>query len=236
MTFKDFLFGTLPDYFKLQDSYKDANGRGLLERYLENFGLELDEELYNYLQDFMNIIDPEITQDKFLPLIAYTLGDPLNVNGDKNLYRKILRYAVSIYKIKGTIPSYKLFFNLLGVDVDIIEYDNPPVIRFDQGYKMDIGLKFDQKCNSCGEYTIGYHSRNDDCTTFTVNPVNSAISILIPSIAQFLEYINAKLRNIVRLIKFCENYTFTATEDFDMTVINPPMCTAPFNLTVSDPD
>lgn len=232
MAFIKWFFSKLPDYFKETDNYKDILGRGLLERYLLNFELELEDELYLFIRDFVNILDPQITPDKFLALIAYTLGNPLDVNGNRETYRKILRYAVNIYKIKGTIPSYKLLFNLLGLDVDIIEYDNPVNVRFDREFNFDIGLKFDQVCKKCGEYTVAYHNWNDECSTFTVGPVDPTLVTLLPKLVSFLEPIDAKLRNIARLIKFCETWEFGAEETFDITVIGAPTCEIPFNLTV----
>lgn len=236
-TFIKHLWNKLPKYFKENDSYKESDpsqeGRGLLERYLLTFEEELTEDIYNFIGTFLNIIDPTIAPDKYLPLIAYTLGNPVDINGDKATYRKILQYAVAIYKIKGTIPSYELLFNLLGLDVDIIEYPNPPTIRFDQGFLYDVGNKYDQLCIKCGEYSVAYHDRNDNCNTFTVNPVNSTIVGILPKIVSFLEPLDAKLRDIARLIKFCETWNFGASnETINVTIIGAPVCEVPFNLTV----
>jgi phage tail-like protein len=237
-SFLKHLWSKLPDYFHVMDSYRENDpeqkGRGLLQRYLLNFEQEYDQDIYPFIRDFVNILDPEITPEKFLPFLAYTLGDPVDVDGTKATYRKILRYAVAIYKIKGTIPSYKLLFNLLGLDVDIIEYEPPVNIKFDREFKYDIpGIKYDQFCNVCGEYSVAYHDRGDDCSTFTVNPVSSTLVGLLPKLVAFLQPLDAKLRDIARLVKLCEEWTFSlSNETINLTVIEAPTCTAPFNLTV----
>src|SRR4051812_29888331 len=118
-TFTGWIFKQLPYFYKEQDTYKDFQGKGLLERYLKNFEDEIEENLHPYLRDFVDIFDTINTDAKYLPYISYFLGEPPSANGDITVYRKILAYAVQIAKIKGTAQSYKLLFNLYGLEVDI---------------------------------------------------------------------------------------------------------------------
>lgn len=138
MQFKDYLFGLLPSFFKENDTYKDTNDEGLLERYLRNFGLEIDGEVMNRIEDYLTQVDPLVCDEKFLNHIAYALGNPPDITSSVAEYRKFLIYSLAIYKIKGTRRSYEILFNLLGLNVFIKEeyiddvlYDNAEI--YDKG-------------------------------------------------------------------------------------------------------
>jgi len=58
MDIRKFMFRLLPSYFKANDTYKDADGRGLLERYLDTLGDELQEETIKKMENLIRYLDP----------------------------------------------------------------------------------------------------------------------------------------------------------------------------------
>lgn len=264
--FRDYLFSLLPSYFKDNDSYVDPKGEGLLERYLRLFGDEIDEGIYPFITNFLDIIyggastsgtgpvilsesdegltesgdiliwsyPQTITDDKFLPYIAYYLGSPVDVNGMAETYRKIVNYAVAIYKVKGTRKSYELLFNLLGLKVIVREDKVNPGKIYDDGLSYDTeDLTYDQGCETCSGYMVIYYDKEiGDCSHEQFSILDPTIIANIRNIVSFLEPINATLRDIVRGgYNFCEDYPIAIGDTITMTVINPPaVCGKPFNL------
>ena len=52
--FKTYLFDKLPGFFKREDTFKDGNDEGLLERYLKIFGEELDENVSDDIDNYLD--------------------------------------------------------------------------------------------------------------------------------------------------------------------------------------
>jgi hypothetical protein len=158
MDFRDWFFRQFPEYHQVNDSYKDINGEGLLQRYLRGFGVELDEEFIPYIDSFIDIIDLEKCDDKFLPLIAYLLGSPPNMDGTYATYRKLLLYAIALYKVKGTIQAYNIIANILGMSITIQEAIPAKKITYDDDSNphYDEGFIYDSTCDNCSDYTIVY--------------------------------------------------------------------------------
>lgn len=209
-TFKNFIFQSLfPVYFKENDSYKDSDGKGLLERYMENFGAELDEFFIPQIRDYLNIIDPLITDGRFLNAIAYTLGNPPDITLNESDYRKLLSYVVDIYKVKGTKLSYELLFNLLGLKVTITEIYIDDVI-YDNNLLYDTISKYDTFCESCSKYKIHYGDYFESCKPGSIGFLETVIlpEVInkIIEVIHFIEPINAKLDSLYREYEICETY------------------------------
>lgn len=137
-----------PFYFKENDSYKNEKGEGLLERFLnicmDYFDNEVTNNPYNPgLDNFISLIDIDTTPDLFLNYLWEYLGEipyawGLLTNGkpytQENLKewiytprgypqanpRQVLKYAISLYKIRGTTTFYHLLGKIYGVDIEIL--------------------------------------------------------------------------------------------------------------------
>ena len=124
----DFVFQTftqdrLPDYFRRNDTYKDKNGKGILERFIEVCSNYLDTDIIPDIDNFMDILDVDVTPDIFLnyfweyfdyipyaygvlvkgvPFTKENVASWLNTPDGfpKADTRSILKYAVSLYKIR----------------------------------------------------------------------------------------------------------------------------------------
>lgn len=194
--FSKFFPNKLPYYFIKNDTYKDLDGKGLLERFLTIFGTEVDLEIIPQIECYLNIIDTSICHEKYLIHLSDVMGNPPDIFLDQVLYRKLLRYIVSVYKIKGTIAAYELFFSLLGFGVVITElpvtneessYDNEG--SYDTGNPDSI---YDQtRCSPCSYYTIDFYPLNN-----TDGIIDSTTLQKLRLAIFFNEPINAKLLSL----------------------------------------
>lgn len=219
--FQYWLFRQLPSYFKIGDSYKDINDRGLIERYLEIFGLELDEEYIPQIENYINIIDPLVADSKFLNHIAYTLGNPPDLweNAPNHTeYRRLLSIILSIYKVKGTLLSYQTLFSLIGYTVSLqmnfVEctyYDDEDELALPITYDADELEHYDTCCEPCVPYNI-LISNQIECLplsetpppTFTFDATAFEVDEVVEKILCLIEPINAKLENYIPTVFACE--------------------------------
>ena len=220
-----FLFNNLPIRYKIDDTYKDNNDRGLLERYLEIFGLEVDEEITPLIQNYINNVDPTLADEKFLNYLAYTLGNPPDMWNDPVKYAKLLRYIMSVYKVKGTILSYQLFFALLGFSVSVVEY--PPIeYIMDEGHLMDEDKIMDTHCPGCSDYDLIFSilvNPNSvfNCSAPSVTVLDQTTIDLINKVIKFIEPINAHLRDLITGALVCESVSFCYTDDVTLNLLSP---------------
>lgn len=195
----NFFWENLPEGIKERDTYKDDDNRGVLERYLSIFGIELQQEAVPKLENLINELDPETASDIFLSEIAYMVARPKDILEDIGIYRTVLIQIISLYKIKGTTKSYQLFFNLLGMNATLEEHFPPPnVYDGDLIYDDDSGdaQKYDQtECEvGCIEYTINYSNQPGK----TIAPLTGQLRInVIDILEEFLQPIDCKMRDLI---------------------------------------
>lgn len=139
-----------PYYYKENDSYKDKEGKGLLERLVTTCTEYIDTDIVTNsdnpgLDDLINILDFDKTPDIFLNYLWEYLGEipyawGILTNGQpytkENLQawltsptsypradpRIALKYAISLYKIRGTTKFYSLLGKLYGVKFDLVDH------------------------------------------------------------------------------------------------------------------
>lgn len=192
MRFIGRIFSMLPGYFKRGDTYKNGQGEGLLERYVQIYEEDIDQNILPLIENALDNLDPLTAPGKFLTQISYTLGTPPDIFSGSDEYRKVLLYAVSLYKIKGTRKAYEVLFGLLGFTVVLIEsgfsdsaYDVP--VEFD-----DPGIEYDGRgpegnCFACSEYQL---------ILVGATEVTAQIQEAIDNIIIFNEPINAILAGL----------------------------------------
>lgn len=126
----NFLFGKLPHYFKENDSYKDGNGEGLLERYLEIFCTEIDNKVSPYIDELLDITDAEalsgLTREnptELLTHISELFGNPPDIgigtaySGGESEYIVLIRHIIHILQTKGTKKSIDYYLAIYGYKV-----------------------------------------------------------------------------------------------------------------------
>lgn len=185
---KEKIFGYFGPDIKIRDSYKDANGKGILERYNEVMGLEYDTYYGIYLD---NLIDdtmvPQTVLEKFIPYLEQVFGG-LQFSGTTiATRRRILKFALRLYETKGTKKSYDLIYRLLGFDsVTLIEHEAD--YTFDSPTTLDdFFRRFDSKCPNCSQYTIKVYGTID---------LTSDLHKMIFRAAQLCQPINADIRYV----------------------------------------
>lgn len=151
----DFLFKLLPDYFKQNDSYKDKYNKGILERYMNLFGDELDMYVVPYIECVTEINNPKIAEEKFLDHIADSWGSPSDLFLSTDRYRNLLKTILSVYKSKGTTNHVKNIFNLFGYDLVITKLPvNRDYYYYDSDNLYDSGGTYDElECLPCWRYS-----------------------------------------------------------------------------------
>lgn len=195
--FKDWFFRQFPRYHQVNDTYKNVDGQGILQRYLRVYGDELDQNFVPYIENFLDIIDYIKCEDKFLPLIGSILGYPPSINGLPETYRKILAYCIAIYKVKGNCTSYEILFNIFGMEVEIemdtpqkkLTYDPFPNITYDED---PTPYRYDSDCEYCTNYMLKVRNING-------SPLDPNLLTKIQSIICWIEPINARLLGIEEL-------------------------------------
>ena len=185
MIFGTYFWDQLPNYFEQNDTYQDQNGKGLLERFLGIFGVELDNNTVAALENFINEKNPLTADSQFLSTIAYDLGSPVDFLNDEDSYREYLTQLISIYQVKGTSKSYQLLFALLGFSVNITELP-PTQGNYDTGGIYDDSIQlplYDNDCPACSQYNLDFQTSpglENVLTTDLANRILQGISFIQP--------------------------------------------------------
>lgn len=218
--FRDLLIDNLPYYYIEKDSYKDINGKGLLERYLEVFTGYIDKELYEPINNYLEIVDASICDEKYLNHLSDVLGNPPDIFRDEQQYRNLLSYIVSVYKIKGTKDAYELFFSIIGFRIEIEENQPDP-----ETYIYDTTLLYDNletydhnQCENCSSYSIKFYPQVGDGTSLNLSDV-----VLLQAAIDFNEPINANLTAFSYVLELEDNIGISITDTIDLTGTAPEL-------------
>lgn len=174
----------IPDYVYENDSYKDQNNKGFIERYLEIFGVELDDELLSFIDDFeAQIINVETVDPKFLIYFEDLQGDIKNFGKTTEIRRNIIKYLTSIYRIKGTLGSIEAILATRGYKVNSITEE--PIVE----YFYDVGgvnyddpdVKYDEYCPSCSNISIDMDKNyGGGVTTEELAIIDQLLNLVLP--------------------------------------------------------
>lgn len=182
---KDIIFDLFGNTDRAADMYKDSNGRGLHQRFLELLAGDLDDNELNLANNFVaNTQDPRTVLERFLSYREQTFGGLLNLGSDATIRRKVLKFESWLNRLRGTRTGYSVAFNMLGFDSsNIVEIDYNS--GFDSPVTFDDTIRrFDMKCFACSRYRI-------ELTGSLV--INDSILLSIGNIITFNQPINAKL-------------------------------------------
>lgn len=163
--FQTYIFSDLPYYYQQNDTYKDSEGKGILERFIGVCAKYFDEDVMPDIDNFMDCLDVDVANPIFLNYLweyfgffpysygVITHGEPYTQeNFEKWMkesrgyptadYRKLLKYAISLYKIRGTKKFYEVLGRLYFVKMSLIE----PITLGDAGHtgqRYDVSSYFD---------------------------------------------------------------------------------------------
>jgi len=192
-----------------RDTNKDSNDKGTFERYLQVFGDEIDNELIPYIDDdeslfdefnpvlnnFLDIIDGFACNNKFLNHLAEVLGNPPDVfqksANDYYEYRALIRYIITVYKWRGSLTGFELFYRILGYDIWISEIAGTTNL-YDSGLTYDDGESYDVNESILeGNYNIQFAYIDDGVTSVPGGELTS-LELTLP----FIEPINTTFNNV----------------------------------------
>ncbi len=154
-TLRDKIFEFFGVDAKRSDSYKDVNNKGIYERYNESLGWGYDDILQDEVDnDIDYIVVPKTVKAQLIPIMEACLGGLVNVSDAELIRRKIMKYAMPLYRARSTQMGYIFPLRLLGFDT--IEFvDLSSASSFDTGTFDDPDKTFDQDLGcGCGEYKL----------------------------------------------------------------------------------
>lgn len=199
---KDIIWGYFPHWYHQSDTYKDGNGKGLFQRYLEAFGNEWDEELLPKLEDIRDTNDVLTVNSDLLRHLSWFLGNPPDMVYHDAKYRLLLRYLHGINKYKGNEEGYKRIFAILGISVTLIiheltdyRYDNPE-LNYDDNQNLH---RYDSECPSCTDYSIQLNDDEGYVTGLLQGDYASGTQLIINILMAMIKYvepINMRLRDL----------------------------------------
>lgn len=130
------LFESLPAYFHFQDSNKDGDGKGLVQRLFEIFEMELGYS-YSMTSGLTSLQDPKDCPEDLLPFLGAQYSLPPTIFGDTTLYRKLLEGFPSLMQYKGTHQGLTMMFNLFGATLEIVDV-TPELSFYDSALDHDV--------------------------------------------------------------------------------------------------
>lgn len=140
----------LPEYIYQEDSYKDAQGRGFIYRFLEALGIELDQELMPFIDDFVNkVVDIDQGDSNFITYWEDYQGDIENYTLTESSRRNVIKTINSIYGIRGTFESVRAVLLLRGLEILGISNITQNKYRYDSGTRYDEDSRYDTGCTQC---------------------------------------------------------------------------------------
>lgn len=163
------------NYHKTNDSYKDTNNKGILERFVEICGDYLDTDVIPQIDNQLDLLDFDKCPEEFLvywweyfgyipyayQVLNQTAENPFPYPNANT--RDVLKYAISLYKIRCTNLFYEVLGKFYNVRFELIpqnftelaepypKYDKAHV-RFDQTYQYD-----KNNCLECLKFKVKIH-------------------------------------------------------------------------------
>jgi len=184
-----FMFGYLPDYFKINDTYKDSNDQGFVERYLEAFEEEF-EDIKTLITSAHDIRDALITPSDILQYLSDMMKNPPGLISDEPILRKLLSLIFNLNHLKGTEIGFIKYWFVLGINATIT-LDKQYGFTYDDGEIYDDNKLYDTDCNTCthmATITLGWIDPTKTTTPLQdlgADRVNEIIEHLVPINIQY---------------------------------------------------
>lgn len=215
MTFLNWIFSQFKgDYWKANDSYKNTVGEGFLERYCRNFGGELDDNMYPFIAKILDLFNPLIGDPNYLQYMSFNAGIN-SLSGTTSIDQKLIAWAATLYKWKGTTTSYQIIFNLFGLGIIVDEQLPPPPTTYDgDSIIYDGGFFYDHGCAIAITYNIAYYKFSDLCGTYTIT--DPTVITTLRNLICLVQPIDARLGLLIPTFRVCDSWKPTVTEGVSM--------------------
>lgn len=124
----------LPFYYKGSDTYKDSDGKGILEKFLEICGTYFQDNIKKSIDNTLEHclkVDKDI-DDTYLNYIWESFGKfPFAKPDSKSILKlskeqkvDLIKYVISLYKIRGSRKFYEIIFRLYSNKDNLLELKN----------------------------------------------------------------------------------------------------------------
>jgi len=184
---KENIFSYFGPYEKQADTYKDANQKGVLERFNESVGEDYDDNhLVLILSIWENTRNPLACYQEYIQFLEDANGIGQIAGQTETERRRVLRFYRSVVAKKGTRAAYDLLFFYLGFTVVSLVEDFTGQ-TFDSPLTFDEGNTFDSGGRSCTFY---------DLELTTSYPINADLYDFVRKIIVFLEPVTVELRDL----------------------------------------
>lgn len=187
----------MPHYYKQNDTYKDKDGCGILERFLKSLGQHLSVEVVPEIDSLIDKVTEISTIDQsllnqlweLLGSVPYSFGTVISSSnalygepghteepGDSNpraRFRDLITYMLSLYKIRGTLDFYPALLRIYGYDAIVrdpsgdLVEPNSTIVKGVQAPYFDSDLYHDS------DLTF-------DLAMITPQCINVTINIIVP--------------------------------------------------------
>ena len=152
---RDIIFSLFGRRDKIEDLSKDANGKGLLERFQELLAGDLDDnELGQIVNLVANTQDPFTLLPKFIAYKEEVVGGLYRIGSNVFTRRKLIAFAIRVISRRATFPGYEMAMRMIGFNTIVLTpvsivsgFDSP--VTFD-----DANRRFDQRCKTCVDYDL----------------------------------------------------------------------------------
>jgi hypothetical protein len=151
--FQSEIFGYFGSYEKLTDTYKDANGKGVLERFNEVVGKDMDRTVLAIESLVANYTDLYTASLFELKLISANNGVsyPLVYAGsDIETVRRIAKYAKNIVEWRGSLAGARLITYIILPPTSVTVTEDFSDYTLDSGTTLDSPVR---RLDSGGNFT-----------------------------------------------------------------------------------
>lgn len=151
---KDIIWGLFGERADRRDLFKDADGKGLLQRFNELLAGDFDDNEGDLLNNLVaRTRDPNTMLDRFVPYAEDLHGLP-TISDQIYIRRKLINLYRQLINRKGTKIGYEMLLLIMGFDTVTIN-EIPNVSGFDSPILLDNPVRlFDQKCKTCSDYDV----------------------------------------------------------------------------------
>lgn len=154
MSYKDTVFELYGPYVASQDSYHDAEDKGLFERFNEILGQDLDDEVIPAIKNLLDkMIVPATMQEKFISLLLSEIGFTPVMNISRERLSKLIGMLRTVYDSKGIENCQRILLSFIGItSVEYVGKETYTVRGLDSTLKLDSGRTLDSTSSNTYYY------------------------------------------------------------------------------------
>lgn len=205
MSYKDEIFRLYGQNVAENDSYVDADGKGLFERFNELLGQDLDENTVKMVKGLLdNMIVPSTMMERFKPLLLKEVGFTPNLYLSDEGFDRLMSLLQVIYDSRGLQSCYEILFRLIGVKSIIADAKEKYTV---QGFDSSEVLDSTRTLDSSSTRTFYFDFYVEGEAELTDQLVESIMGIIAFNTPYYLIYVRVYYNNeLIYLNGFTQLY------------------------------